>query len=84
MSEKAYMEKMYEQFSDEIKPTEEMKKVYDEFSEKILSLKARLNEKDLNDLNEVEDLFSEIISMEVKQGFFKGFSVALKINSENN
>ena len=79
---KVYMEKIYEQFSDDIKPTEEMKKLYDEYSEKILELKENLNDNQLIELTELEDLFSEIISLEVKQGFFKGFSVAINLNSE--
>ena len=79
---KIYMEKIYEQFSDDIKPTEEMKKLYDEFSEKILELKGKLNEKQVIELTELEDLFSEIMSLEVKQSFYKGFSVAINLNSE--
>ena len=79
---KIYMEKIYEQFSDDIKPTEEMRKLYDKFSEKILELKENFNDNQLIELTELEDLFSEIISLEVKQGFFKGFSVAINLNSE--
>ena len=82
MLQKIYMEKIYEQFSDDIKPTEEMRKLYDKFSEKILELKENFNDNQLIELTELEDLFSEIISLEVKQGFFKGFSVAINLNSE--
>ena len=80
---KEYMEKIYELFSEEMKPTEEMKKVYDEFSERILSLKEKLPKDQLEELKVVEDLFSEIASLEVKQAFIKGFSVATKIGEEN-
>ena len=79
---KEYMEKIYEQFSNDIKPTEEMKKIYDEFSEKMIDLKDKLTEEQSKELKDVEDLFSELISLEVKQGFFKGFSVAMNINME--
>ena len=79
---KEYMEKIYEQFSNDIKPTEEMKEIYSEFSEKILRFKKNLTEEQSKELIDIEDLFSEIISLEVKQGFFKGFSVASNLNSE--
>ena len=76
---KEYMEKIYEQFSNDIKPTEEMKKIYDEFSEKIIDLKNKLTDEQSKEL---KDVVSEMISLEVKQGFFKGFSVAMNINME--
>ena len=83
MSDKnEYMEKIYEQFAEEMIPTEEMKKIYEKFSKKIEKFKSELNEKLKNDLNEIEDLFSEIASLEVKQAFCKGFSVASNLNSE--
>lgn len=79
---KEYMEKIYEQFADEMKPTENMKKIYEKFSQKVENLKTELTEKQCERLKEIEDLFSEISSLEVKQAFCKGFSVALNLNSE--
>ena len=79
---KEYMEQIYEQFAEEMIPTEEMKKIYEKFSKKIEKLKSELSEKLENDLDELEDLFSEMASLEVKQAFCKGFSVASNLNSE--
>ena len=49
---------------------------------KIIDLKNKLTDEQSKELKDVEDLFSEMISLEVKQGFFKGFSVAMNINME--
>ena len=80
---KEYMEQIYEQFSQDIAPTEEMRKIYKRFSNKIEELREKFDEEQIKDLDKLEDLFSEMASLEVKQTFFKGFAVALNISLEN-
>ncbi len=80
---KEYMEKIYEEFSEDIKPTEEMKIVYRDFSNKILKFREKLNKEQTEEFDDIEDLFSELNYLEVKQAFLKGFSVAVNISSEN-
>ena len=77
-----YMEKVYEKFAEDMKPTKEMKEVYDKFIEKTLTLKNSFNDEQVKMFEELEDLFSELTSLEVKQAFFKGYSVATNLNIE--
>ena len=79
---KEYMEQIYEQFSQDIKPTEEMKKIYNNFSEKIQKLREKLDKEQSKELDDLEEIFSTLTSLEVKQAFFKGFSVATNISRE--
>ncbi len=80
---KEYMEVVYEQFSQDIIPTEEMKKIYKKFSDKIQFLKEKADKEIVKDIDSLEDIFSTLASLEVKQGFLKGFSVAMNITREN-
>lgn len=75
-----YMEKIYEQFSNDIEPTNEMKEAYNHFTKIILDLKESLDNEQLKKVEELENEFANIISMEVKQAFIKGFSIAKDLN----
>ena len=77
--EKKNLEKIYEKFLEDIEPTEEMKELYDELSDKLMKMKDRITEEQENDIDELEDIFAKINSLETKVAFFKGFSVATNL-----
>lgn len=77
--EKKNLEKIYEKFLEEVEPTEEMKLIYDELSDKILKMKNNLTNGQIDELDELEELFSKVNDLETKAAFYKGFSVATNI-----
>ena len=79
MLEKKNIERIYESFSEDIEPTEEMVELYDEFAEKMIELKDILNEEQIEKLEEVEDIFTKITTLETKHAFIKGFSVSTNL-----
>ena len=80
--EKKNLEKIYEKFLEDVEPTEEMKLIYDELSDKILKIKSDLTDEQINEIDELEDLFSKVNDLETKAAFYKGFSVATNIMLE--
>lgn len=79
--EKKNLEKLYENFIEDIEPTEEMKMLYDKLSKKILKLKVHTEIE--QEIDELEDLFSRINDLEMKEAFYKGYSVANNIMLES-
>lgn len=77
--EKKNLEKIYEKFLEDIVPTEEMKKLYDELSDKMIEMKNKFSKEQEEGLDELEELFSKINSLETKAAFYKGFSVATNL-----
>ncbi|MBR2289812.1 MAG: hypothetical protein IJ867_04255 [Clostridia bacterium] len=77
--EKKNLEKIYEKFIEDVEPTEEMKQLYDELAEKMISIKNNLSDKQAEELDELEELYSKVNSLETKEAFFKGFSVATNL-----
>ena len=80
--EKKNLEKIYEKFLEDVEPTEEMKLIYDELSDKILKIKSDLTDEQINEIDELEELFSKVNDLETKAAFYKGFSVATNIMLE--
>jgi len=73
------LEKIYEKFLEDLEPTEEMKVLYNELSNKIIEIKELINEEIEEKIDDLEELFSKVNSLESKEAFYEGFSVATNI-----
>ena len=80
--EKKNLEKIYEKFLEDVEPTDEMKELYDELSDKLLKIKDSVSEELIEEIEELEEIYSKLNDLETKAAFYKGYSVATNIMLE--
>ena len=80
--EKKNLEKIYEKFLEDVEPTDEMKELYDELSDKLLKIKDSASEELIEEIEELEEIYSKLNDLETKSAFYKGYSVATNIMLE--